>query len=118
MTRDRVMESIQHRKATGGSIGGRPKTKAKEGLVLRLRDEGAPTGPSGSKQDWRSQRSAGSLLNRRRCRAEDPFRSRYGFLFTNQEARQITADLLRAAGDDWHLPLKTTRWKTASTKSW
>ena len=41
MTRDRVMESIQHRKATGGSIGGRPKTnKAKEGLVLRLRDEG------------------------------------------------------------------------------
>ena len=41
MTRDRVMESIQHHKATGGSIGGRPKTnKAKEGLVLRLRDEG------------------------------------------------------------------------------
>ena len=24
MTRDRVMESIEHRKATGGSIGGRP----------------------------------------------------------------------------------------------
>ena len=41
MTRDRVMESIEHRKATGGSIGGRPKTnKAKEGLVLRLREEG------------------------------------------------------------------------------
>ena len=41
MTRDRVMESIQHRKATGGSIGCRPKTnQAKERLVLRLRDEG------------------------------------------------------------------------------
>ena len=41
ITRDRAMESIQHRKATGGSIGGRPKTnKAKESLVLRLRDEG------------------------------------------------------------------------------
>ena len=41
MTRDRVMESIEHRKATGGSIGGRPKTnQAKERLVLRLRDEG------------------------------------------------------------------------------
>ena len=41
MTRDRVMESIEYRKATGGSIGGRPKTnQAKERLVLRLRDEG------------------------------------------------------------------------------
>ena len=41
ITRDRVMESIEHRKATGGSIGGRPKTnQAKERLVLRLRDEG------------------------------------------------------------------------------
>ena len=41
MTRDRVMESIEHRKATGGSIGGRPKTnQAKERLVLRLREEG------------------------------------------------------------------------------
>ena len=41
VTRDRVLESIQHRKATGQSIGGRPKTnQAKERLVLRLRDEG------------------------------------------------------------------------------
>ena len=41
VTRDRVMESIEHRKATGRSIGGRPKTnQAKERLVLRLRDEG------------------------------------------------------------------------------
>ena len=40
VTRDRVLESIQHRKATGQSIG-RPKTnQAKERLVLRLRDEG------------------------------------------------------------------------------
>ena len=32
---------IEHRRATGQSIGGRPKTnKAKEGLVLRLREEG------------------------------------------------------------------------------
>ena len=41
MTRDRVMESIEHRKATGGPIGGRPKTnQAKQRLVLRLREEG------------------------------------------------------------------------------
>ena len=41
VTRDRVLESIQHRKATGQSIGGRPKTnQAKERLVLRLREEG------------------------------------------------------------------------------
>jgi DNA invertase Pin-like site-specific DNA recombinase len=41
MTRDRVMESIQHRRSTGGNLGGRPKTnQAKERLVLRLRDEG------------------------------------------------------------------------------
>ena len=39
--RDRCLESIEHRKATGGSIGGRPRTnQAKERLVLRLRDEG------------------------------------------------------------------------------
>ena len=41
MTSDPVMESTEQRKATGGSIGGRPKTnQAKERLVLRLRDEG------------------------------------------------------------------------------
>ena len=41
VTRDRVLESIQHRKATGQSIGGRPKTnQAKERRVLRLREEG------------------------------------------------------------------------------
>ena len=46
ITRDRVLESIQHRKATGQSIGGRPKTsKAKAGLVLRLREDGALTDP-------------------------------------------------------------------------
>ena len=38
---ERVLESIAHRKATGGNLGGRPKTNAaKERLVLRLRDEG------------------------------------------------------------------------------
>ena len=41
MTRDRVIESIEHRRAPGQSIGGRPKTnKAKGGLVLRLTEEG------------------------------------------------------------------------------
>ncbi len=41
LTRERTIESIQHRKETGGNLGGRPKTSnAKEGLVLRLRDEG------------------------------------------------------------------------------
>ena len=34
-------ESIEHRRSTGGNLGGRPKTnEAKERLVLRLRDEG------------------------------------------------------------------------------
>ena len=38
---ERVQESIAHRKATGGNLGGRPKTNAvKERLVLRLREEG------------------------------------------------------------------------------
>ena len=41
LTRERTIESIQHRKETGGNLGGRPKTSnAKEGLVLRLRTEG------------------------------------------------------------------------------
>ncbi len=41
LTRERTIESIQHRKETGGNLGGSPKTSnAKEGLVLRLRNEG------------------------------------------------------------------------------
>ena len=41
LTRERTRESVEHRRDTGGSIGGRPKTnKAKEGLVLRIREEG------------------------------------------------------------------------------
>ena len=41
LTRERTIESIQHRKETGGNLGGRPKTsRGKEGLVLRLRKEG------------------------------------------------------------------------------
>ena len=41
LIRERTLESVAHRKATGGNIGGRPKTNhAKEGLVLRLREEG------------------------------------------------------------------------------
>ena len=41
LTRERTIENIQHRKATGGNLGGRPKTsRVKEGLVLRLRKEG------------------------------------------------------------------------------
>ena len=41
LTRERTIESIQHRREKGQSLGGRPKTSnAKEGLVLRLRKEG------------------------------------------------------------------------------
>ena len=40
LCRERTLESA-HRKATGGNIGGRPKTnQAKERLVVRLREEG------------------------------------------------------------------------------
>lgn len=40
VTRDRVLESIQRRRAIGQSVGGRPKTnQAKERRVLRLREE-------------------------------------------------------------------------------
>lgn len=39
--KERTLESIQHRRSTGGNLGGRPRTdEAKERLVLRLRDEG------------------------------------------------------------------------------
>lgn len=41
LIQERTIESIQHRRETGGNLGGRPKTnKEKELLVLRLRDEG------------------------------------------------------------------------------
>ena len=41
MVIERTQESINHRRETGGNLGGRPKTNnEKEGLVLRLREEG------------------------------------------------------------------------------
>ena len=41
MVIERTQESINHRKETGGNLGGRPKTNdEKEGLVVRLRTEG------------------------------------------------------------------------------
>ena len=41
MVIERTQESINHRKETGGNLGGRPKTNdEKEGLVIRLRNEG------------------------------------------------------------------------------
>ena len=41
LIQERALESIQHRRETGGNLGGRPKTNnAKEGLVIRLRNEG------------------------------------------------------------------------------
>ena len=41
LIQERTLESIQHRRETGGNLGGRPKTnQAKERLVLRLREEG------------------------------------------------------------------------------
>lgn len=40
LIQERTLESIQHRRETGGNLGGRPKTnQAKERLVLRLREE-------------------------------------------------------------------------------
>ena len=41
MAIERTQESINHRRETGGNLGGRPKTNnEKEALVLRLREEG------------------------------------------------------------------------------
>ena len=41
MVIERTQESINHRRKTGGNLGGRPKTNnEKEVLVLRLREEG------------------------------------------------------------------------------
>ncbi len=41
LIQERTLESIQHRRETGGNLGGRPKTnEEKERLVLRLRQEG------------------------------------------------------------------------------
>ena len=41
LIQERTRESVEYRRATGGNLGGRPKTSnAKEGLVLRLRNEG------------------------------------------------------------------------------
>ena len=41
MIAERKQESLDYRRSIGASLGGRPKTnKAKEGLVMRLRDEG------------------------------------------------------------------------------
>ena len=41
MIAERKQKSLDYRRSTGASLGGRPKTnKAKEGLVVRLRNEG------------------------------------------------------------------------------
>ena len=41
LIQERSRESVEHRKKTGGDLGGRPKTSSKkETLVLRLRQEG------------------------------------------------------------------------------
>ena len=41
LIQERTRESVEHRRKTGGNLGGRPKTNAKkESLVLRLRKEG------------------------------------------------------------------------------
>ena len=41
LIQERSRESVEHRRKTGGNLGGRPKTSSKkESLVLRLRDEG------------------------------------------------------------------------------
>ena len=41
LIQERSRESVEHRRKTGGNLGGRPKTSTKkESLVIRLRDEG------------------------------------------------------------------------------
>ena len=41
LIQERNRESVEHRRKTGGNLGGRPKTNAKmDSLVLRLRNEG------------------------------------------------------------------------------
>ena len=41
LIQERTRESVEHRRKTGGDLGGRPKTsEKKERLVLRLRSEG------------------------------------------------------------------------------
>ena len=41
LIQERTLESVQHRRETGGDLGGRPKTNnEKQGLVIRLRNEG------------------------------------------------------------------------------
>ena len=41
LIQERTRESVEHRRKTGGNLGGRPRTNAKkESLVLRLRKEG------------------------------------------------------------------------------
>lgn len=41
LIQERTRESVEYRRATGGNLGGRPKTSdKKEKLVLRLREEG------------------------------------------------------------------------------
>jgi DNA invertase Pin-like site-specific DNA recombinase len=41
LIQERTRESVEHRRRTGGNLGGRPKTSdKKEGLVVRLRREG------------------------------------------------------------------------------
>ena len=41
LIQERSRESVEHRRRTGGNLGGRPKTTGKkESLVLRLRQEG------------------------------------------------------------------------------
>ena len=41
LIQERTRESVEYRRATGGNLGGRPKTTSKkEKLVLRLREEG------------------------------------------------------------------------------
>ena len=41
LIQERSRESVEHRRKTGGNLGGRPKTSSKkESLVIRLRDEG------------------------------------------------------------------------------
>ena len=41
LTQERIIQSVEYRRKTGGNLGGRPKTSPKkEKLVLRLREEG------------------------------------------------------------------------------
>ena len=66
LKRERTLESVQHRRETGGSVGERPETnKVKKVLCFASVRRVVLIDPSGNNQVWPSQRSAGLFVMRR-----------------------------------------------------